>query len=89
MILLFYVDSLFDHLSSLTLPDALTALAQGIGFIITTINPYFAGFFVGAQAVLSHLANAPDHAGRMLVIIKRTPNNYAKLINYSQNQIKD
>ena len=89
MILLFYVDSLFDYLSSLTLSNALTALAQGIGFIITAINPYFAGFFVGAQAVLSHLANAPDHAGRMLVIIKRAPNNYAKLINYSQNQIKD
>ena len=89
MILLFYVDSLFDYLSSLTLSNALTALAQGIGFIITATNPYFAGFFVGAQAVLSHLANAPDHTGRMLVIIKRTPNNYAKLINYSQNQIKD
>ena len=80
---------MFDHLSSLTLSNALTALAQGIGFIITAMNPYFAGFFVGDQAVLSHLANAPDHAGRMLVIIKHTPNNYAKLINYLQNQIKD
>ena len=80
---------MFDHLSSLTLSNALTALAKGIGFIITAINPYFAGFFVGAQAVLSHLANTSDHVGRMLVIIKRTPNTYAKLINYLQNQIKD
>lgn len=72
-----------DHLSAPNLASALTAFVQGIGFIITAIVPYLAGFlreWTGSfQAVWIMLLITL--MGMLLVTIKFAPASYAKAIN--------
>lgn len=72
-----------DHLSAPNLASALTAFVQGIGFIITAIVPYLAGFlreWTGSfQAVWVMLMITL--MGMLLVTIKFAPASYAKAIN--------
>lgn len=72
-----------DHLSAPSLASSLTAFVQGIGFIITAIVPYLAGFlreWTGSfQAVWIMLLITL--VGMLLVTIKFAPASYAKAIN--------
>lgn len=74
-----------DHLSSPKLAGALTAFVQGIGFIITAIIPYFAGFlreWSGSfQAVWLMLLITL--VSMLIVTIRFAPESYAKVMNYS------
>ena len=74
-----------DHLSSPKLAGALTAFVQGIGFIITAIIPYFAGFlreWSGSfQAVWLMLLITL--VSMLIVTIRFAPESYAKVMNHS------
>ena len=74
-----------DHLSSPKLAGTLTAFVQGIGFIITAIIPYFAGFlreWSGSfQAVWLMLLITL--VSMLIITMKLAPESYAKTMNYS------
>lgn len=74
-----------DHLSDLKLAGALTAFVQGIGFIITAIIPYFAGFLREWSGSFQSvwLMLLITLVSMLIVTMRFAPQNYAKVMNYS------
>lgn len=69
-----------DHLSAPRLAGALTAFVQGIGFIITAMVPYFAGFlreWTGSFQIV-WLLLLITLVAMLMVTIKFVPTGYAK-----------
>lgn len=76
-----------DHLSDPKLAGALTAFVQGIGFIITAIIPYFAGFLREWSGSFQSvwLMLLITLVSMLIVTMRFAPQNYAKVMNYSQH----
>lgn len=74
-----------DHLSDPKLAGALTAFVQGIGFIITAIIPYFAGFLREWSGSFQSvwLMLLITLVSMLIVTMRFAPQNYAKVMNYS------
>lgn len=72
-----------DHLSAPRLAGALTAFVQGIGFIITAIVPYFAGFlreWTGSFQIV-WLLLLTTLVAMLIVTMTFSPTGYAKAMN--------
>ena len=77
-----------DHLSAPRLAGALTAFVQGVGFIITAIVPYFAGFlreWSGSFQII-WLLLLITLVAMLMVTMKFAPTGYAKAMNLPNTQ---